>query len=56
MWQAFINWLKSLFESKDSDSDSIPFDNSSEKNGDFPFTGAIKDTPDSRDQIFEESK
>ena len=54
MWQAFINWLKSLFESKDSD--PIPCDNSSEKNEEFPFTGAIKDTLDSRDQIFEETK
>ena len=54
MWQAFINWLKSLFGSKDSA--SIPFDDSSEKNGDFPFTGAIKDEPDSRDRIFEEPK
>ena len=47
MWQAFINWLKGLFESKDSD------DSSAEE---FPFTGVIEDEPDARDQIFGETK
>ena len=46
MWQTFINWLKSLFGVKDSD----------DKLTEFPFTGVIKDTPDSRDQIFGETK
>lgn len=47
MWQAFVNWLTSLFGSEDP----TPFEDV-----EYSFTGVIKDDPDSRDQIFGETK